>query len=323
MSFETRTAPRHPLATPGFTLERLPVLKTIFEQVARDISGKLRELSGAPCVITIEHMGIESMTDIRPALGEGGTIALLKAPGWDYPILAHASRPLILSCLDLVFGGDGSTGAEAALRPVSKTEKRFAGTMMKKLGECVRGSLKSLFEQQLEVKIIEEAEDIENVLKRGQAAGVVQLRIDHREPIGYFIVAIPQIVLLGIRHLLTREPETSSTGSDTAWRMKLEAELQSAPIALNAILREKGFTLGDIVEFEVGKLIEFKSPIAGRVLLRSADEQMFNCELGQADGHYSVRIESAVSHQETAIEEIASEFGELHANVAEGLENTW
>ena len=323
MSFENRTAPRHPLATPGFTIERLPMLRAAFEQIGRDVASMLRELSGAPCIVTVEHMGVESMTDIRPALGEGGTAALLLGPGWDYPIMTHSSRSLVLSCLDLVFGGDGSTGAEAAFRPVTKTERRFAATMVRKLGETVRSSLHSLFEMPLDISVIDEAEDFERVLSRGQAAGVVQLRVDHREPIGYLMVAIPQIVLLGIRHLLTKEAAASTAGTDTAWRRKLETELQSARISLSAILREKGFTLGDIAEFEVGKLIELKSPIKGRVLLQSADEPMFNCELGQADGHYSVRVESAVSHQETVIEEIASQFGDLGTTEAEGVETTW
>jgi flagellar motor switch protein FliM len=323
MSFENRTAPRHPLATPGFTIERLPMLKQAFEQVGRDISAMLRELSGTQCVVSVEHMGVESMTDIKPALGEGGTAALLLGPGWDYPIMTHASRSLVLSCLDLVFGGDGTTGVEAASRPVTKTERRFAATMVRKLGDTVRTSLRSLIEVPLDITVIDEAEDFERVLSRGQAAGVVQLRIDHREPIGYLMVAIPQIVLLGIRHMLMKEPAASTAGTDTVWRRKLETELQSARICLSAILREKGFTLGDVAEFEVGKLIELKSPIKGRVLLQSADEPMYNCELGQADGHYSVRIDSPVSHQETAIEEIASQFGEFSPTEAEGVETTW
>lgn len=323
MSFETRTAPLHPLATPGFTIERLPMLKTAFEQIARDVIAALRDLTGIQCVINIEHMGIESMTDIRPALGESGTAALLAAPGWEYPIMAHASRSLVLSSLDMVFGGDGTTGAEAAFRAVTKTERRFSATLMRKLGETVSASLRPLIEPKLDISVIEEAEDFERILSRGQAAGVVQLRIDHREPIGYLLVAIPQIVLLGIRHMLTREAATSAVGTDMVWRRKLETELQSARVGLTAVLREKGFTLGDVAAFEVGKLVELQSPIKGRVLLRSADEPMFNCELGQADGHYSIRIESAVSHQETAIEEIASEFGGLTAGDAEGVEATW
>jgi flagellar motor switch protein FliM len=263
------------------------------------------------------------MTDIRPALGDGGTAALLAAPGWEYPIMTHASRTLVLSCLDMVFGGDGSTGGEAAFRAVTKTERRFSGTLMRKLGEAVRDSLRSLITTPLDISMIEEAEDFERVLSRGQAAGVVQLRIDHREPIGYLLVAIPQIVLLGIRHMLTREATASTAGTDPVWRHKLETELQSARVGLSAVLREKGFTLGDVAAFQVGKLIELQAPIKGRVLLRSAEESMFNCELGQADGHYSIRIESAVSHQETAIEEIASEFGGLTAGEAEGVEATW
>jgi flagellar motor switch protein FliM len=323
MSFETRTAPRHPLATPGFTIERLPMLKTAFESIARDVLAAMRELTGIQCVVNIEHIGIESLTDIRTALGEGGTAALLAASGWEYPIMVHASRPLVLSCLDMVFGGDGSTGAEGAFKPVTKTERKFSATMMRKLGDTVRTSLKALIEPELVTSVIDEAEDFERVLSRGQAAGVVQLRIDHREPIGYLLVAIPQIVLLTIRHMLTKDSEASTTGTDPAWRRKLETELQSARVSLHAVLREKGFTLGDVAGFQVGKLIELQAPIKGRVLLRTPDESMFNCELGQADGHYSIRVESAVSHQETAIEEIASEFSDLQPSMAEGVETTW
>lgn len=324
MSFETRTAPRHPLVTPGFTIDRLPALKVAFEQMARDITGALRDVTGVPCVVTIEHMGVESMADVRPALGEDGSAALLDAAGWDYPIMAHANRLLVLSCLDLVFGGDGSTGAEGAFRPITKTERRFAASLLKKLGDAVRTSLQPLIDTHLNIKTIDEAEDIDHVVNRGQAAAVLQVRVDHRETIGYVMVAIPQIVLLGIRHILTRDTTaTAAPGVDSAWRRKLETELQGTKVRLTAILREKSFSLGDVADFRVGKLIELQAPIKGRVLLQSADEPMFNCELGQADGCYSVRIDSFVSYEETAIEEIASEFGELSGTAAEGLENAW
>jgi flagellar motor switch protein FliM len=280
-------------------------------------------MTGVQCHAVIEHMGVESMSDVMPALGENGAAVFLTAPGWEYQIMAHSSRSLILSCLDLVFGGDGSAGGEAASRPVSKTERRFATTVLNKLSATVSATLSTLIEGKLTSKIVIEEEDMEQLINRGQAAAVVQMRIDHRETLGYLTVAIPQVVLLGIRHTLTRESAAATQGVDSEWRRKLETELQSAKVTLTAILREKGFTLGDVANFSVGKLIPLQAPIKGRVILQSAEEPLYHCELGQADGHYSVRIESAVSKQETAIEEIASEFGELGESEPESLESAW
>ena len=73
-------------------------------------------------------------------------------------------------------------------------------------------------------------------------------------------------------------------------------------MTVHAVIEEDGFTLADIAALKVGGILELKATAHSRVKLESNAEPLFWCELGQADGKYTLRVGDLIDDEEEFFE---------------------
>ncbi len=97
-----------------------------------------------------------------------------------------------------------------------------------------------------------------------------------------------------MRQSLSRDLSNEVSAPDPFWSKKIHSEVGRAEVTVRAVFEEHGFTLGDIAELEVGKILQLQVTPRSRVKLEGNSEPLFWCQLGQAEGKYTLRVEDAV-----------------------------
>ena len=80
------------------------------------------------------------------------------------------------------------------------------------------------------------------------------------------------------------------TALDPIWSGHFQSEIGRTMVKLDAYLDGNSLRLGDIANLKIGQTLLLPRNVSSRCELRSDKKLLFRCELGQTDGHYSVRI---------------------------------
>ena len=112
----------------------------------------------------------------------------------------------------------------------------------------------------------------------------------------HFYVLLPDELLPSVQKpfaYLAKDPEEHDADRD--WTRKLEAKVKQADILLRISLKEAGHTLADVANFRPGQTLTLAATPRTPVMIEADGAEIFSCQLGQADGRYTVRIEDEVT----------------------------
>jgi flagellar motor switch protein FliM len=112
------------LEPPKLSIDRLPVLHTIFERVATICAENLRQYCAAPTTFFVNQVKTGNSWDILESY-EDGVAAVYYVPEWDANVLIGVDRKFVFSILEATYGADGSEPPYDADRPFSAFEARF------------------------------------------------------------------------------------------------------------------------------------------------------------------------------------------------------
>ena len=76
--------------------------------------------------------------------------------------------------------------------------------------------------------------------------------------------------------------------------------MEKAEVTAFAILDETSLTLGDVSDWRVGDLIPLKAAADTKIRLDCKGQSLFWCELGQAKGHYTLKMADRVDNRGNA-----------------------
>jgi flagellar motor switch protein FliM len=85
---------------------------------------------------------------------------------------------------------------------------------------------------------------------------------------------------------------------DADWARHIGAEVRRSEVRLSAILDERRVTLADVAAWKVGQVLSLRAGPESRVRLVCNDTTILACDLGQADGAYTLRVAEIVEEPE-------------------------
>jgi flagellar motor switch protein FliM len=142
--------------------------------------------------------------------------------------------------------------------------------------------------------------------KRSQGTILAELQFEAFDRRGGISLVIPQQALQSIRQDLAREPEEEPVAADPGWTKLFENQVTRAEVHVRAVIEERHLTLADIAAIQVGGVLPLQATPRSLVRLECNDQLLFWCELGQANGYYTVRIEDGVDEEQEFINAISS-----------------
>ena len=142
-------SPEHLFDSAGISIERMPMLRVIFDRLAMQCSENTRQLSTAPAYFSVNSVKTERLGKILETAEGKAVVAVLHAQAWDARVLVGLDNKLIFALVEALFGGDGSEAPYVENRALTNIEMRVA----QKTIDLISRSLQSAFSVIVEFQI--------------------------------------------------------------------------------------------------------------------------------------------------------------------------
>jgi flagellar motor switch protein FliM len=287
----------------GFAVERLPMLRVVFDRLTASLVEGLRLLSRAPATFSVDAIAPGGLFETLAA-SKGAICAVLHSPELDCRALVAFDRSFVFSLTQVLLGAEGADADEPPNRPFTKIETN----LVRKISDLAARSLRDAFAGLLEASFALERQELlidTGILGRRDAAIVkAAIRFQALGMGGTMTVAIPQTALQPIRQKLSRDLPSESATDDPQWARQMRNEVSSAEILVKGILEEMPMTLGEVAAIEVGQVLKLEGSGMGRVRLECGEHDLFWCKLAQVDGRYTLEIEEPIVEERSILEDM-------------------
>lgn len=291
------------LETPKLTVDKLPVLHTIFERVAISSTESLRQICAAPTTFFLNQVKPDNAWDILENY-EDSIAALYYVPEWDSTVLIGLDRKFIFSLIEASFGADGTETPYESDRPFSSLEGRFARHVLNIAATALEMSFEAVTQVSFKFDRIETGIEFTILGPNDIPVIAAQILFQVMDNGGRMFILIPQSALYPIRKKLAREHQPVSQGNDPRWAQQMQRGISRTDVTLQAILETRTMTLREITTLQVGQLLQLRTHTDDLIAVQSGTEQLFSARLGQANGKVLFIIDSVNSVKESVIDNI-------------------
>ncbi len=211
---------------------------------------------------------------------------------------------LVFTLVEALFGGDGSELPYVESRALTNIELRVAQKIFDIVSRTLQASFSAVIETRFKLERLESRMDFAVIAPRNNFAVITKINIRVLGRSGELFIVIPQAALTPIRQNLSRDLSNEVSTPDPFWVKQIHSEVGRAAVTVRAVIEEDGFTLGDIADLEVGNILQLQATPRSRVKLEGNSEPLFWCQLGQAEGKYTLRIDEAVDAEQEFFDDL-------------------
>ena len=273
------------------------------ERAAPACAEECARLAAAPLRLALQGIGNGSGADVlAPGRGDRAR-AVLAASDWSAQLLVSADRGAVFAIVETMLGGDGSQPAHAAERPLSKIEAALAGVFFARFARALAAAFAPVAPAPSSVEATAEAIDFDRIERdtpwslpataRGPGA---RRRGAGRHP-----------ARGARRHAqdpVAGRPPRPRRSPIPAGRSRSSKEVTRAHVTLTAILDERPGLLGEVLNLEVGQVLELKATPQSRVRVECNGERLMWCDFGKSNGVYTLRVDDFVDREQEFMDDI-------------------
>src|SRR5262249_32715413 len=142
-------------------------------------------------------------------------------------------------------------------------------------------------------------EDIDfDRIESDQAVVIARYRLEILGRSGEVQVAIPHAALGALRKVLSQAAPKAEAQPDPGWTQHIRKEVTRAQVTLTAILDERPGLLAEVLNLEVGQIVELQATAQSRVRVECNGERLMWCDFGKSGGAYTLRFDSFVDREQ-------------------------
>ncbi len=299
-----KDGPERLLDAGGISVDRMPLLHAIFDRMLTQCSESLRALCSTPAIFTVVSTQTERMGDILANFEGRVVVAIFQAGAWESRIILGFDHNFLFSMAEALFGGDGSEPAVEEDRHPSNIEMRVGQAIFDRIAKAMQASFSSVVETTLKFETLETRMDFAVIVPRGTFAIITTVNLQILDRTGEMYVVLPQPALNAIRQSLAHDPTKDIAMRDPRWVRQMQNEITRSEVKVQGMIEERQFTLGDIANLKVGQVLQLQATAKSRVKLECNSQALFWCQLGQADGHYTLRVDEIVDKDQEFMDDI-------------------
>ena len=285
-------------------VERLPALKSIFEEMAAEFSQRLSKMVDLPTELQLSSVSSRRIDDAHATLQAAKLSAVFYSRRLELRIMIFVDDAFTCSLTEVLFGAGFAEGAMDRSRVATHLEVRTTTLGLKLLASALQHALAEIAECDLRLESTRSSVDLSSLGRKGSVALICKCSLQVLGKSSEVVLVLPRSALDPFRSQLARNPQVEGLNLDKRWTASLHDSVIQTEIELSATIERRGLTLEDIADFEIGQIIEL--PIAPTALIQfeCQGRPLFRCQLGQKDGSYTVRIEEFVDDSEEFIQDL-------------------
>lgn len=293
-----KDAPERLLDGARISIDRMPMLHVIFERVASQCTDALRQLLPSPALFSVKSIATERIGEVIDSQDGNTVIGIIYVQAWESRLLIGLDHDFVFALADALFGGDGSEQPVPEKRPLSNIELRLAEKAIDLVSKALQDSFAPVSETTFKLDRIETRFDFVVIAPR-TAFGVrakIKVQIMGRD-INMFIL-IPQTALNSVRQELERDASAATSVRDPRWSRQIQGEIGRTEVSVHGVIEERQFTLADIAGLRAGQVLILQANAQTKVKLECNAAPLFWCDLGQAEGFYTLRVDDYVEQDQ-------------------------
>jgi flagellar motor switch protein FliM len=299
-------APDQLLGAAGISVDRMPMLHVIFDQMTTLCAESLRSMSPSQSYFSLTGVGSSRMSEVLDSYESEAIVAVFYAQAWDGRILIGFDRDFVYTMVELLFGADGAEPPLDMPRVFSNVEMKVAEALFERFGKALQSSFSRASEVKFELERVETRMDYLAVGRLNNMAVYAKILVQGLDRGGEMFVVIPHSVLNPIRQALSQIVSGESVSTDPNWSRQLHSEIQRTEVVLRAVLEERSLTLGEVANFHVGQVIKLNATPDTMVRLECNNQRLFWCQMGQLNGAYSLQVRETADQKREFIDGILS-----------------
>ena len=180
------------------------------------------------------------------------------------------------------------------MRPFSEIETAVARTVLTEAAKALHDSLSPIAAVTLDFERMETRLDFAAIEKRTNPALVARLGLGALGRGGDLLLVMPQSALDSIREALAESGAQKQAAPDAGWSQQMQTEIRNTGVRLQAVVEEQRLSLAAVASLRVGQLLPLAAGPTSRIRLECNGRPLFWCEMGQADGAYTLRVDAVV-----------------------------
>lgn len=284
--------------------ERLPTLRTVLQKAAGNWVEQICNISATAPNAALTGIDSGPAPKMIAEMTSQAVACVLEAPKWNARLVVCADHELIFAALEMLLGGDGSEMAPMPDRPLSRTELGIAHLLFEQFAMALETSFASVAPTQF---VVGDAGSHVSFDVLGRMTVPIVAARFHLTVLGlggYLTLMVSQSVLSPMRNELARARPAESIMPDPVWSQKIHSEVTRASVELVAVLEEQKITLADVAQFHVGQMLQLRATPDGLVRVECNGEPLINCQIGKANGVYTLRVHDFVDQEQEFMDQI-------------------
>jgi flagellar motor switch protein FliM len=270
----------------------LPALRALIEISAQDCPPALRETFGLQAEVTLERAVQQNAYE---ALGRcSGMIgAVYFIAEWNARAVVAFDAMLLFRALDAMCGGDGRQLGDVPARELSGLEQSVADQLARAVMEQFQARLAPYVAFTCRLERVERSLDAEPFGADRSELVMAQLLLEAFDE--RIVVALPARGLELVRDQISEIQEEAPVEIDPNWGRSLAESVGRTEVEIVAVAVGPPMLLGDIAALQPGSLVEFDAEQLEHVRIETDGEAIFEGQLGQQKGFFSICIETPVA----------------------------
>ena len=271
--------------------ERLPMLEIVFDRMVRLLSTSLRNFFQDNVEVTLDGISSVRFGDYVDSIPLPVQLAVFRAEGWDGSGLVAVESGLAYATLDGLLGAKrGGLAQRLEGRPFTRIETQLIKRMVELVLADAEAAFQPLSPVRLGVDRIETNPRFATITRPGNAAILVNLKIDMEGRGGVLQIVLPYATIEPIRDLLLQSFMGEKLGRDHVWESHLATELWQADAEVQAVLHEMHVPLGKVLALEVGDTLMFDARPNEPVMLRCGEWILTEGRAGRMDDRIAIQV---------------------------------
>ncbi len=285
-------------------IERLPALKSIFDQMAIEFSRSLASAANMPVRFRVGGLTARRVADAQLDARELKLAIVYKCEEFDAKVLFAVNRSFVNCLMEILFGATFAETEADEARAISRIEARAARFAVDQLAASLQTAFAGMASVSLRRETLQTAVDLSCLGRKNSIVVMCTCLLHAFGRSGEACVVLPRSLLDPFRATLSRNPATEGAAVDERWSKKLHDSLVQTEVKVSAVMDKKGLTLRDVMNFEPGRVIELEMSPESLIKLECEGRALYWCNFGQKDGFYTVRIEEFVNESEEFLQDI-------------------
>ena len=270
--------------------QRLPGLEATYERFVRLASSSLRHFSAENVEINFDNLNPTRFGDYLNSVALPAMVAIFKAEEWEGFGLVNVSSQLIYSLMDVLLGGRRSAQVRVEGRAYSVIEINIIERLISVILENLAIAFGPFSAVNFHYERMETNPRFASVALPTNATTVARFHVDIEDRTGSFEIVLPYSTLEPIRPQLSQLFMGENFGDDTNWSRHFTHVLKRSNIEIEAVLHEKNFAMDEVMQWQLGSVIDFDVPLDQLVTIRSAKTSIYQGLMGEKEGHMAIKL---------------------------------